>query len=421
VNIKQDIFGKLPDGNKVYIFTLSSDGITAKISNFGATLISLTVPDKNNKLDDIVLGYKNLEGYIRGKFFFGGTIGRNANRIKNAEIEINGKKYNLTKNEGENQLHGGIKGFNKALWTPRPYLDSDGNQCIELSYLSKDGEEGYPGNLKVKVKQMHLDSWQQGWVVSAVLLGAVLGAAIIGPMSDKYGRRKLVLVSSVIFFVGALGSAFSPEFWTLILSRIVLGMAVGASSALIPTYLAELSPAEKRGSMSSLFQLMVMSGILLAYITNYSFSGFYTGWRWMLGFAAIPAAILFFGAILLPESPRFLVKEGKSTEARDIYIAFFSATWGPVMWVMIGEIFPLNIRGLGNSFSSVVNWGANMIVSLTFPPLLNFFGTGSLFIGYGIICFVAIWFVKSKVFETRNRSLEEIESNLRKRANKAAI
>jgi Na+/melibiose symporter-like transporter len=91
------------------------------------------------------------------------------------------------------------------------------------------------------------------------------------------------------------------------------------------------------------------------------------------------------------------------------------------MWVMIGEIFPLNIRGLGNSFSSVVNWGANMIVSLTFPPLLNFFGTGSLFIGYGIICFVAIWFVKSKVFETRNRSLEEIESNLRKRANKAAI
>lgn len=416
-------------------------------------------------------------------------------------------------------------------------------------------------------KQMHLDSWQQGWVVSAVLLGAVLGAAIIGPMSDKYGRRKLVLVSSVIFFVGALGSAFSPEFWTLILSRIVLGMAVGASSALIPTYLAELSPAEKRGSMSSLFQLMVMSGILLAYITNYSFSGFYTGWRWMLGFAAIPAAILFFGAILLPESPRFLVKEGKSTEARDIleqmnnynkelvdtelveikhqaevesgglkelfggfarpalvigvglaifqqvmgcntvlyyaptiftdvgfgvqaallahigigifnvivtavavvimdkvdrrkmltyggtgmgisllvmsfsmksshgsftaavicvialtiYIAFFSATWGPVMWVMIGEIFPLNIRGLGNSFSSVVNWGANMIVSLTFPPLLNFFGTGSLFIGYGIICFVAIWFVKSKVFETRNRSLEEIESNLRKRANKAAI
>lgn len=101
--------------------------------------------------------------------------------------------------------------------------------------------------------------------------------------------------------------------------------------------------------------------------------------------------------------------------ALTVYIAFFSATWGPVMWVMIGEVFPLNIRGLGNSFSSVINWGANMVVSLTFPPLLNFFGTGSLFIGYGVICFVAIWFVHYKVFETRNRSLEEIENTLRKR------
>ena len=167
-------------------------------------------------------------------------------------------------------------------------------------------------------KQMHLNSWQQGWVVSSVLLGAVLGAAIIGPMSDKYGRRKLILLSSIIFFLGALGSAFSPGLSTLILSRIVLGMAVGASSALIPTYLAELSPAEKRGSVSSLFQLMVMSGILLAYITNYSFSDLYTGWRWMLGFAAIPAAILFLGGLVLPESPRFLVKDGRLSEARDV-------------------------------------------------------------------------------------------------------
>ncbi len=138
-------------------------------------------------------------------------------------------------------------------------------------------------------------------------------------MSDKYGRRKLVLLSSIIFFVGALGSAFSPpEFWTLIISRIILGMAVGAASALIPTYLAELSPADKRGSMSSLFQLMVMTGILIAYITNYTFSGMYTGWRWMLGFAAIPAALLFFGALILPESPRFLVKQGKNEEAKHV-------------------------------------------------------------------------------------------------------
>ncbi|NLR33174.1 MFS transporter, partial [Levilactobacillus tujiorum] len=105
-----------------------------------------------------------------------------------------------------------------------------------------------------------------------------------------------------------------------------------------------------------------------------------------------------------------------SVIALTIYIAFFSATWGPVMWVMIGEVFPLNIRGLGNSFASVINWSANMVVSLTFPALLNFFGTGSLFIGYGVLCFLAIWFVKVKVFETRNRSLEEIEATLRAKA-----
>ncbi|GAF38784.1 D-xylose proton-symporter XylT [Agrilactobacillus composti DSM 18527 = JCM 14202] len=96
-------------------------------------------------------------------------------------------------------------------------------------------------------KQLHLNSWQQGFVVSAVLLGAILGAAVIGPMSDRFGRRKLVLLSAIIFFVGALGSAFSPEFWTLIISRVILGMAVGAASALIPTYLAELSPAISGG------------------------------------------------------------------------------------------------------------------------------------------------------------------------------
>lgn len=99
-----------------------------------------------------------------------------------------------------------------------------------------------------------------------------------------------------------------------------------------------------------------------------------------------------------------------------IYIAFFSGTWGPVMWVMFGEMFPLNIRGLGNSFGSVVNWTANLIVSLTFPTLLDFFGTGSLFIGYGVLCFFGIWFVHAKVFETRGKSLEDIEQTLRDRA-----
>lgn len=305
----------------------------------------------------------------------------------------------------------------------------------------------------------------------------------------------------------------------------------------------------------------ILTGILLAYISNYALSGFDLGWRWMLGLAAVPSILMFFGGITLPESPRYLVRKGQEDEAlavltklqdnseaaKDeladiklqasmanggfkelfglmarpvlvmamglaifqqvmgcntvlyyaptiftdvgfgvsaaliahigigvfnvivtwvamkmmdkvdrkkmliwgawgmgislfimsfsmhfsgqsqaasyicavaltIYIAFFSATWGPVMWVMIGESFPLNIRGLGNSFGSVVNWTANTIVSLTFPPLLNYFGTGSLFIGYAVLCIAAIWFVKRFTIETRNQTLEQIEADLRSRA-----
>lgn len=167
-------------------------------------------------------------------------------------------------------------------------------------------------------KQMSLNSWEQGEVVSSVLLGAMLGSVIIGPSSDRFGRKKLLLLSALIFLVGSLGSAFSPNFIALVISRIILGMAVGAASALIPTYLAELAPADKRGTVSSLFQLMVMTGIFIAYITNYSFSSLYTGWRWMLGFAAIPSTLLFLGGLILPESPRFLVKTGQIDEARQV-------------------------------------------------------------------------------------------------------
>lgn len=152
MSITKKIFGKLQEGKQAYIFTLCNDrGMIAKISNFGATLVSLIVPDRYGRLEDIVLGYDNLKGYVEGKFFFGAVIGRNANRIKNAEIKINNKIYNLTKNEGGNQLHGGVKGFHKALWMAKTYVDAEGSQCVELSYVSQDGEEGYPGKLNVKV------------------------------------------------------------------------------------------------------------------------------------------------------------------------------------------------------------------------------------------------------------------------------
>lgn len=160
-------------------------------------------------------------------------------------------------------------------------------------------------------KQMHLGSWGQGIVVSGVLLGAMIGSLVIGPSSDRYGRRKLLLLSSIIFIIGGLGCAFASNALILILFRVVLGLAVGAASSMVPTYLAELSPAVKRGVVSSLFQVMVMTGIFLAYVVNWGLQGFYTGWRWMLGLAALPATIMFLGGLFLPESPRYLVKIGR--------------------------------------------------------------------------------------------------------------
>lgn len=125
-------------------------------------------------------------------------------------------------------------------------------------------------------RTLDLTALEEGMVVSSVLLGAMIGAMSIGPLSDKFGRKKMVMFAALIFLIGSLGSAFSPEFITLVLSRVVLGIAVGGASALVPTYLAEVAPAKMRGSLTSLNQLMVMSGILMAYIINYAFSGMAT-------------------------------------------------------------------------------------------------------------------------------------------------
>ncbi|GAB2025795.1 sugar porter family MFS transporter [Lactovum odontotermitis] len=415
-------------------------------------------------------------------------------------------------------------------------------------------------------KELHLNAWSSGWVVSGVLLGAVIGAAVIGPMSDRFGRKKLLLLSALIFAVGALGCGLAQSFAVLVLFRVVLGIAVGAASALVPTYLSELSPANIRGSVSTMFQLMIMTGIFLAYLSNWALQNIQHEWRWMLLLAIIPAIALFAGGIFLPESPRYLIRKGDEKTARQVltmtqqgnkeaveaeisditlmaneektggfkelfgpmsrpvlimaiglavfqqlmgcntvlyfapsifvsvgfgtnaalfahlgigifnvvvtyiamkvmdkvnrrwmlnfgawgmgislvlmsigmmldsgtfgkflavialtvYIAFFSATWGPVMWVMIGESFPLNIRGLGNSFGAVVNWAANYLVSLTFLPLLQFFGTGKIFLFYAVFCFFSIWFTSRKVIETRGKTLEQIEAELHHRANHAS-
>ncbi len=144
-------FGKLPDGTAIEAYTLyNSQGASAKVITYGATLAELHVPDKNDKMGDVVLGFDNLEGYLGQHPYFGGTIGRYGNRIAKGKFTLDGKEYQLLLNNGPNSLHGGQIGFNRRVWKAEELKEKDG-AAVRFSYLSKDGEENYPGNLKVSV------------------------------------------------------------------------------------------------------------------------------------------------------------------------------------------------------------------------------------------------------------------------------
>lgn len=146
--MQKQSFGKTEDGQQTDLYILTNkNGVEAAITSYGGTVVSLKVPDRNGKIDDVVLGYDKLEDYAAGKAYIGATVGRYANRIAHAKFTLDGVTYTLAKNDGDNHLHGV---FNKRVWNAKDVSSSDG-QALELSYLSKDGEDGYPGNLSVKV------------------------------------------------------------------------------------------------------------------------------------------------------------------------------------------------------------------------------------------------------------------------------
>ncbi len=139
------------DGKKVYLYTLTNNkGAQVKISNYGGTITSWVTPDSKGNKSSIVLGFNELKGYLAHPPYFGATVGRYGNRIANGKFTLDGKTYKLAANNGKNSLHGGLKGFDKVVWDAAPLADN--TPSLTLNYLSKDGEEGYPGNLKVSVK-----------------------------------------------------------------------------------------------------------------------------------------------------------------------------------------------------------------------------------------------------------------------------
>jgi len=149
--IEKTLYGKLSDGREVYQYTLTNkSGPTLKVINYGAIVTSLTIPDRNGKFGDVILGYDSLRAYVDDKCFFGAIVGRYGNRIGKGKFKLDGKEYQVTVNEGENHLHGGKLGFNKVLWDARTMQDTAGS-AIELTYVSTDGEEGYPGKVTLTV------------------------------------------------------------------------------------------------------------------------------------------------------------------------------------------------------------------------------------------------------------------------------
>ena len=414
-------------------------------------------------------------------------------------------------------------------------------------------------------KSLNLTIFQISFVTSAVLIGSMIGALSIGGLSDKYGRKVLLFIASILFIIGSLISAFAPNFIIIVIARIILGLAVGSASALTPAYLAELAPTERRGSLETLFQLMITAGILLAYTANIALInhniGGWADWRWMLATALIPAIALFIGSMVLPESPRYLIRAGKNEESLKvltqlrpnyttkqiqselsdiqnadskvrkggvkelftiarpaliaavgimlfqqlvginaviyylpqvfmkgfhfsassaiwisvgigivnflativatlimdkfprkkllvwgaiamglalgilsiinytmsietaavysmiliaIYICAFALSWGPIAWVLIGEIFPLSVRGIGASFGSAANWLGNFVVTQFFLIILALFhnNVGGPFGIFAIFSFIAIPFVLKFIPETRGKSLEQIQDEL---------
>src|SRR5947207_4943812 len=156
-------------------------------------------------------------------------------------------------------------------------------------------------------------------VVSGVLLGATIGAIVGGKAADLFGRRRVLLVTAAIFGIGALASAVAPSPPILIVSRIVLGLAIGLASTNVPVYLSEVAPPQARGWVVSLFQLAVTVGIVVAYLTDYAFAGV-EGWRWMLGLAVAPALVFGTGMFFLPETPRWLIRGGQHEIAHRVLV-----------------------------------------------------------------------------------------------------
>lgn len=408
-----------------------------------------------------------------------------------------------------------------------------------------------------------LGDFEQGIVVGAVPIGAAFGAVGAGRLADVYGRRRTIIAAAAVFIVGALGSAAALDTLTLVLARLLIGVAIGFASATAPVYISEMAPPDVRGRLVTFFQLSVTVGIFVAYLVGLAFAPI-DGWRWMLGLGVLPALALLVGMVRMPQSPRWLVMVGRDYEARatlekirsgreeDLtleieeieeevsrepggwselktplmraaltvgvglailqqvtgintviyyapqivqftgvgddqasaaiiatigvgivnmgmtvlavrlldragrrtllligvagmalslftlglafdgtdedtfssvlaigslmtFVASFAISLGPIFWLINSEIYPLRVRSKAASLGTTANWVSNFIVSLTFLSLIAAIGRSESFWLYGAISVVTWFFCWKLVPETKGKSLEEIQAELRAR------
>ncbi|WP_153801052.1 sugar porter family MFS transporter [Foetidibacter luteolus] len=420
------------------------------------------------------------------------------------------------------------------------------------------------GALPFLKQHWQLDDASLEWVTTTVLIGAVIGALGSGKLSDVLGRKKMIIINAVIFCAGALGCAFAWNITVLMLMRMVIGIAIGITSYVVPMYIAEIAPVRKRGALVTLNQLMITIGILVSYITDYALSDDNNpaSWRWMFFAGFIPAIILLVGMFFLPESPRWLISKGRweegkrvlqKTEDADLveqalqdlqketalaaeqkgelkeilkpwlrpaliitigifffqqfsgvntiiyyspiifqmagivsntgsilpaiiigavnvlacfvsillldkigrrklymigisgmvpslallgccfyfkealgaslpyfavlsivcFIIFIAISLAPLGWLLISEVFPLSVRGVGMSIGSLAHWGFNAIIAFTFLKLVNTIGVSATFLSYSLICIAGIVWGYFYIPETKGKSLEDIEQSWR--------
>lgn len=164
-----------------------------------------------------------------------------------------------------------------------------------------------------------LSSFELGFTVASALIGTIVGALVIGRLADRYGRRSVLFVLALLYFVSALGSGLAWDWYSFLIFRFIGGLGVGGASVVAPMYIAEISPARLRGRLVAVAQLNIVIGMLVAYLSNYLIAGLELGaieWRWMFGVEAVPAALFFLLLFTNPRSPRWLISKGRADEAR---------------------------------------------------------------------------------------------------------